>query len=207
MLYLASQSPRRLSVLNEMGVQVELLLPESFEDSESLEIRLPHESGLDYVTRVTLLKLEAAKKRLLRQQKIWSPILCADTTVCIRNSAEDLIFGKPTDDKHALQILQELNGKTHEVYTAVALLVHRESSPIHLVSISRVTFENNPLEKIMAYIKSKEPFGKAGAYAIQGIGAALIKNLDGSHSGVMGLPFYETSQLLDLAGISYTLNL
>ena len=133
--------------------------------------------------------------------------MCADTTFGIPTSAEDLFFGKTTDDKHALQILQELNGKTHEVYTAVALLVHRESSPIHLVSISRVTFENNPLEKIMAYIKSKEPFGKAGAYGIQGIGAALIKNLDGSHSGVMGLPFYETSQLLDLAGISYTLNL
>jgi len=207
MLYLASQSPRRQSILKDLGVQFELLLPTRDEDAESLELVIPQESSLDYVRRVTLAKLEAAVVRLKKRQLPWYPILCADTTVSIQLLGQDLILGKPNDDAHALDILKQLNHQCHQVHTAIAVQINPETPPEILVSTSNVYFANNSLEKLQAYISTKEPMGKAGAYAIQGIGSSLIQKIEGSHSSIMGLPVYETCLLLDKASIPYILYL
>jgi len=207
MLYLASQSPRRQSILKDLGVQFELLLPTEDEDAESLELVIPHERSLDYVSRVTLAKLDAAVIRLKKRQLPWYPILCADTTVSIPLLGEDLILGKPQNNTHALEILEQLNHQCHQVHTTIAVQIHPESSPEILVSTSNVYFANNSSDKLNAYIATGEPMGKAGAYAIQGIGSSLIQKIEGSHSSIMGLPVYETCLLLDKALIPYILYL
>jgi septum formation protein len=205
MLYLASQSPRRQSLLKELQVAFDLLLPEAHEDTESLEEVLPSEAALDYVRRITLLKLEAAVKRLERKGLEWAPILCADTTVAIRQGSSDLILGKPVDSHDALQMLTLLNHHCHDVHTAIALQIHPHQPPECLVSSSKVFFADHGAEKLQAYVATQEPMGKAGAYAIQGLGGALIAKIEGSHSSIMGLPLYETSLLLEKAGITYIL--
>jgi septum formation protein len=206
MLYLASQSPRRQSILKDLGVKFELLLPSDDENAEGLEIVLPQERSIDYVSRVTLAKLEAAVIRLNSRGLDWRPILCSDTTVSIHLSDQDIILGKPLDDAHALEILIELNQKKHQVHTAVAIQMQPESRPEILLSSSDVYFADNSLEKLKAYVATKEPQGKAGAYAIQGIGACLIQKIEGSHSSIMGLPIYETCLLLEKASIPYILS-
>jgi septum formation protein len=207
MLYLASQSPRRQAILKDLGVQFELLIAAADEDAESLELVIPHEPSLDYVRRVTLAKLNAAVNRLKNRQLDWHPILCADTTVSIYKLGEDHILGKPKDDNDALEILKQLNHQCHQVHTAIAVQIDPESTPELLVSSSNVYFANNSPEKLKAYIATKEPMGKAGAYAIQGIGSSLIQKIEGSHSSIMGLPVYETCLLLDKASIPYILYL
>jgi septum formation protein len=205
MLYLASQSPRRQSLLKELQVAFDLLLPEAHEDTESLEEVLPSEAALDYVRRITLLKLEAAVKRLERKGLKWAPILCADTTVALRQGSSDLILGKPIDSHDALQMLTLLNHQCHDVHTAIALQIQPDQPPECLVSSSKVFFADHGAEKLQAYVATQEPMGKAGAYAIQGLGGALIAKIEGSHSSIMGLPLYETSLLLEKAGITYIL--
>jgi septum formation protein len=205
MLYLASQSPRRQSLLKELQVSFDLLLPEAHEDTESLEQVLPGEAALDYVRRVTLLKLEAAVKRIEGKGLKWAPILCADTTVALRQGSSDLILGKPVDSYDALQMLTLLNHQCHDVHTAIALQIHPHQPPECLVSSSKVFFADHDAEKLQAYVATQEPMGKAGAYAIQGLGGALIAKIEGSHSSIMGLPLYETSVLLEKAGITYIL--
>jgi septum formation protein len=205
MLYLASQSPRRQSLLKELQVAFDLLLPEAHEDTESLEEVLPSEAALDYVRRITLLKLEAAVKRLERKGLKWAPILCADTTVALRQGSSDLILGKPVDSYDALQMLTLLNHQCHDVHTAIALQIQPDQPPECLVSSSKVFFADHGAEKLQAYVATQEPMGKAGAYAIQGLGGALIAKIEGSHSSIMGLPLYETSLLLEKAGITYIL--
>src|SRR5450830_1377425 len=116
-VYLASQSPRRRQLLEQLGVAYELLLPEPHEDAEALEVVLPRETPLAYVQRVTQLKLDAAIKRQKRLKLPEAPILCSDTTVALGRE----ILGKPTDAADAQQILSKLAGKTHRVLTAVAL--------------------------------------------------------------------------------------
>jgi septum formation protein len=211
-IYLASQSPRRQELLTQIGVQFELLLADSNEDAESLEIQLPDEPALAYVKRVTLAKLTAAKQRLHARGLPSAPILCADTTVALTlddgKSIKEIILGKPTDHPDAKRILQLLSGKTHQVHTAVAVMRNpqiNDDEPRLLVSSSQVTFKSLTDEEINAYISTNEPMGKAGAYGIQGIGGCLISSISGSFSGIMGLPLYETSQLMHETGVQFSL--
>jgi septum formation protein len=213
-IYLASQSPRRQELLTQIGVKFELLLADASEDAESLETQLPNEPALVYVKRVTLAKLTAAKQRLLtkqlKQELPSAPILCADTTVALTlEDGKEIILGKPADQQDAKRILQLLSGKTHQVHTAVAVLSNPEindDQPKLLVSSSQVTFKPLTDEEINAYISTNEPMGKAGAYGIQGIGGCLISSISGSFSGIMGLPLFETSQLMHETGVQFSLN-
>ncbi len=211
-IYLASQSPRRQELLTQIGIQFELLLADSSEDAESLEIQLPDEPALAYVKRVTLAKLTAAKQRLHARGLPSAPILCADTTVALTlddgKSIKEIILGKPQDHQDAKRILQLLSGKTHQVHTAVAVTGKphiNDDEPRLLVSSSQVTFKSLTDEEINAYTSTDEPMGQAGAYGIQGIGACLISSISGSFSGIMGLPLYETSQLMHETGVQFSL--
>jgi septum formation protein len=194
-IYLASQSPRRRQLLEQLGVRFELLLPDAHEDAEALEAVLPGEAPSAYVQRVTLLKLGAAVARMKRNGLPPAPVLCSDTTVALGRT----IYGKPADAKDAARMLRELSGRTHRVLTAVALQSGRRRW--EALSDSRVTFAELTRRDIAAYVASGEPMGKAGAYAIQGRAAAWIPRISGSYSGIMGLPMHETAALLENAGI------
>ena len=201
-IYLASQSPRRQELLKQIGVLFEMLAPNPGEDSESIEIPLPQEKARAYVERVTMAKSFAALARWQTKQLPWAPILCADTTVSLPNSLDGEILGKPSDAADATRILNMLSGKTHEVLTAVAITLSPTEQPICLVQVSEVQFATLSPAQIEAYIASGEPFGKAGAYGIQGLGGTFIPSIQGSYSGIMGLPLFETTQLLDLAQVT-----
>jgi septum formation protein len=209
LIYLASQSPRRQEILTQIGVKFQLLLADPSEDVESLEIQLPDEPALIYVKRVTLVKLAAAKQRLHARGLDLAPILCADTTVALMlEDGKEIILGKPANQHDAKRILQLLSGKTHDVHTAVAVLSNphiNNDQPKLLVSSSQVTFKSLTDEEINTYILTNEPMGKAGAYGIQGIGGCFISRISGSYSGIMGLPLFETSQLLNETGVKFSL--
>ena len=194
-IYLASQSPRRRQLLDQLGVAYQLLLPDLEEDSEELEAVHSNEAPAAYVQRVTQLKLDAALLRLKRRGLPAAPILCSDTTVACGRT----IFGKPADEIDACRMLSELSGRTHRVLTAVALGTARKRAQV--LSNSRVTFASLTAAQIRHYVGSGEPMGKAGAYAVQGRAAAFISHLSGSYSGIMGLPMYETAALLQSFGI------
>jgi septum formation protein len=194
-IYLASQSPRRRQLLEQLGVKHELLLPGADEDSESLEAVLPGEAPAAYVKRVTRLKLDAAGERLKRRALAPAPILCSDTTVALGRT----IYGKPADANDAARMLRELSGATHRVLTAVAIGSGRKR--VEAISDSRVTFAAMSAAQIRRYVDTGEPMGKAGAYAVQGRAAAHISHISGSYSGIMGLPMHETAQLLRAFGI------
>ena len=189
-VYLASQSPRRRQLLEQIGVQYELLLATPEEDAESLEVVLPNEAPLTYVKRVTQLKLEAAVQRMKQRGLPNAPVLCADTTVALGRS----ILGKPENAADALRILKTLSGQTHRVLTAVALASGRKR--VSAVSIAQVTFASMSLAEMKNYIATGEPMGKAGAYGVQGAAAAYTSQIKGSYTGIMGLPLFETAQLL-----------
>jgi septum formation protein len=195
-IYLASQSPRRRQLLEQLGVRHELLLPDADEDSESLEAVLPGEAPAAYVKRVTRLKLDAAAERRKRRGLPAAPILCSDTTVALGRT----IYGKPADAKDAARMLRELSGATHRVLTAVAIGNGRKR--VEALSESRVTFAAMTLAQIRRYAETGEPLGKAGAYAVQGRAAAHISHISGSYSGIMGLPMHETAQLLRAFGFN-----
>jgi septum formation protein len=195
-IYLASQSPRRRQLLEQLGIQYELLLPDADEDAESLEEVRAGEAPAAYVTRVTGLKLDAAIARMKRRKLPSAPILCSDTTVALGRT----IYGKPQDASDAIRMLRELSGHTHRVLTAVAM--QKGSKRVEVLSQSRVTFTAMTPKDIKAYAASGEPMGKAGAYAIQGAAAAFIAHMSGSYSGIMGLPMFETAQLLKALGLT-----
>ena len=201
-IYLASQSPRRQELLKQIGVRFETLLPLPDEDTESIETPFPGEKARAYVEGVTLAKSIVALERWKKSDLPWAPILCADTTVSLPNNPNGEILGKPADALDAERILQMLNGKTHEVLTALALTTNPNEPPTSIVQISQVQFARLSQEEIDAYIASGEPFGKAGAYGIQGPAGAFISSIQGSYSGIMGLPLYETAQLLGRAQIT-----
>jgi len=205
-IYLASQSPRRQEILQQMGVRFELLLPSADEDAESLELQLKDEIALDYVQRVTLAKLEAASQRLQNRGLSASPILCADTTVAVALDDHEVILGKPEDDQDAARILSLLSGKTHQVHTAVAIQTNNASKHLMLVSTSDVTFKTLSSDEIALYLASGEHLGKAGAYGIQGLAACFVENIQGSFSGIMGLPVFETTQLLQQSDVQFALS-
>ena len=193
-IYLASQSPRRSQLLDQLGVAHQLLLPSAQEDSEALEMVLPGETPRHYVQRVTVLKLGAALVRLKRLGLPDAPVLCADTTVALG----DDILGKPADAQDAQRMLAHLSGRTHQVFTAVVLGWGGQVA--QACSASDVVFAALEPEAIARYAETGEPMGKAGAYAVQGRAAAFIERIDGSYSGIMGLPLFETARLLRTTG-------
>lgn len=201
-LYLASQSPRRRQLLEQIGVRYQLLLPNESgdiaEDAEAIEAVLPSELPEHYVQRVTGLKLDAAVARHVRRGLAPAPILCSDTTVALGNE----ILGKPESPQHAAHMLQSLADQTHKVLTAVA--IQHDAQRFAALSISHVTFAPMSKAEVDAYVASGEPMGKAGAYGIQGRVAAYVARIDGSYSGIMGLPVFETSQLLKCMGWTLT---
>ena len=194
-VYLASQSPRRQQLLAQIGVRFELLLPDADEDAEALEATRAGESPADYVQRVTRAKLGAARARLRRRGLAQAPVLCADTTVALGRR----ILGKPADAAEACRMLHALAGRTHRVHTAVALHDGRRAHAA--LSTSHVRVAPLAAADIDAYVAGGEPFGKAGAYGIQGAFAAFVAHIAGSHSGIMGLPLFETANLLRAAGV------
>ncbi|MCF8168491.1 MAG: Maf family nucleotide pyrophosphatase [Rhodoferax sp.] len=195
-IYLASHSPRRSQLLEQLGIKHQLLLADEHEDAESLEVAMHHEAPRAYVQRVTHLKLDAALSRLERRGLPAAPVLSADTTVALGR----IIFGKPADEADARRILTTLAGQTHRVVTAIA--VAWGGRRVTRVSESRVRFAAlSPLE-ISCYVARGESMGKAGAYAVQGAAAAFIAHLSGSYSGIMGLPLFETAQALHSLGVS-----
>jgi septum formation protein len=194
-VYLASQSPRRRQLLEQLGVRYELLLPDAHEDSEALEAVHPGEAPAAYVRRVTGLKLDAAVARREARGLPSAPILCSDTTVALGRT----IYGKPEDGRDAARMLRELSGHTHRVLTAVAVQAGRRR--LTALSDSRVTFAALTPAQVRAYVAGGEPMGKAGAYAVQGRAAAHIARIAGSYTGIMGLPLHETAGLLRAAGL------
>jgi septum formation protein len=192
MIYLASQSPRRRVLLDQLGVAYELLPPLADEDAEALEIVLPNETAVDYVQRVTRAKAAAANERLQRLGKPLQPILTADTTVAL----DGVILGKPADTADALCMLTQLNGRTHDVLTAVALFDPATGVIDEALNRSTVTFGVIDHAELTAYAGSGEPLDKAGAYGIQGTAGRFVERIDGSFTGIMGLPLFETHRLL-----------
>jgi septum formation protein len=196
-IYLASRSPRRRDLLGQIGVRFEPLLfrDGARSDPDTDETVLAGETPDAYVERVTRQKARAAWERVVMRRGLRRmPVLAADTTVALANE----IFGKPADREDAVRMLRALAGTQHRVLTAVAVCA--EERVELAVSSSLVTFAAISEERIRAYIDSGEPFDKAGAYAIQGRAAAFITRLEGSYSGVMGLPLAETASLLARIG-------
>lgn len=195
-VYLASQSPRRRQLLEQIGVRHELLLADAAEeDAEALEAERRGELPLAYVRRVTQAKLDAAQSRLQRRGLPAAPVLCSDTTVALGRR----IHGKPLDAADAAATLRQLSGRTHRVITAVALGLGSQQRLA--VSESRVSFAPIDDAALERYVAGGEPFGKAGSYAIQGAASVWVSRIAGSYSGIMGLPLYETAQLLRSFGV------
>jgi septum formation protein len=192
-IYLASRSPRRRELLSQVGVRYHLLLfrsrPESPPDVD--ESILANEQPDTYVERVARAKAQAGWRLLRLRNLPFAPVLAADTTVAL----DGQILGKPADRKEAAEMLAALSGRRHDVFTAVALM--RDERIDSAVSRSEVQFKQLSPEEIAQYIATGEGDDKAGAYAIQGRAARFIMELRGSYSGVMGLPLFETGQLLD----------
>ncbi|NIC40531.1 nucleoside triphosphate pyrophosphatase [Aquabacterium sp. A08] len=194
-VYLASQSPRRRDLLTQWGVRCEALLPDADEDAEALEAVRPAEAPAHYVQRVTRHKLDAAVARLQRRGLPPGPVLCADTTVALGRD----ILGKPASKADAQRMLQRLAGRTHQVLTAVA--VAHKGQVWQALSRSQVTFGEWSAADIRRYVDTGEPMGKAGAYGIQGLAGLWVQRISGSYTGIMGLPAYETAQVLRAAGL------
>lgn len=192
-IYLASRSPRRRELLTQIGVSYEMLLLREHHAREAdiNEDALPGELPEAYVRRVCETKARIAWKRITeRHQAKPHPVLTADTTVCI----DGIILGKPADNADAQRMLRLLSGREHRVLSAVAL--QSSDKRMLAVSDSRVRFRDISDAEIAAYVATGEPMGKAGGYGIQGSAAVFIAMLIGSYSGVMGLPLFETAELL-----------
>lgn len=188
-IYLASASPRRREILVSLGFQPVLLAAETDETAR------PGEAVADYVARMARQK-NAAARRLAAQRglALAQPLLSADTVVALDNA----ILGKPRDAAHARELLESLSGREHQVWTAVCVSLGGQT--LEAAQRSDVRFKELSAQEIAAYIASGEPLDKAGAYGIQGIGGVFVAHLSGSFSGVMGLPVFETVQLLRQLG-------
>lgn len=184
--YLASTSPRRRQLLEQLGLRFEVVVPEVDETP------LPGEAPTDYVLRLARAKAEAVAARLGNPA---APVLAADTAVVL----ETAILGKPRDREDGLAMLARLSGRRHQVLSAVALW--RAGRLETALSRSEVRFRGISVEEARSYWESGEPADKAGGYAIQGLGAVFVEHLEGSFSGVMGLPLFETVELLQKAGV------
>lgn len=191
-IYLASVSPRRRQLLEQLGVHFAEVRQEV---EETLQ---PRESPEVFVLRLALEKARAGL-RALPEDRI-RPVLGADTVVVI----DEEVLGKPTDEAHAIAMLERLSGQVHRVLTGVAIVAAEHEAT--RLSVSNVTFRQLEPDELHAYWRSGEPRGKAGGYAIQGHGAVFIEHLDGSYSGVMGLPLFEVGDLLAEFEIAYQRN-
>ncbi|MCG2583647.1 nucleoside triphosphate pyrophosphatase [Massilia sp. TS11] len=196
-IYLASKSPRRRELLRQIGVDYELLLlreaaPRGPDVTEAV---LAGEPAAVYVARVAREKAEFAAKVMRMRHLPQRPLLTADTTVTIDGE----ILGKPADTAEAVHMLERYSGREHQVLTSVA--VWHEGVVHQVTQVSNVRFCTLTPEAIRAYCASNEPYDKAGAYGIQGLAAVFIEHIEGSHSGIMGLPLFETAQLLRTAGL------
>jgi septum formation protein len=196
-IYLASKSPRRRELLRQIGVEFELLMlrndPQRGPDVSELE--LPGEAAADYVARVAAEKAAFAWKIVQSRRLTPRPVLAADTTVTIDGE----ILGKPASREEAVHMLERLSGRTHQVLTSVA--VHYTNIAELVTQVSDVRFATLSAASIKAYCATSEPYDKAGGYGIQGLAALFVEHIEGSHSGIMGLPLYETAKLLRRAGV------
>ncbi|MGQ9686539.1 MAG: Maf family protein [Thiobacillaceae bacterium] len=194
-LYLASQSPRRLELLRQIGLAPTVLpLRQTPPRADVDETPLVGEKAWDYVTRLARLKAQAALRAVAGRRLLPWPIVAADTSVTLDGD----ILGKPRDAAEASAWLRRYSGRSHTVLTAVAV-AHQDLVRV-AVSESTVRFGHLSEQEIARYVASGEPFDKAGGYGIQGLAAAYIEHLAGSYSGVMGLPLYETVELLKRVG-------
>lgn len=185
-LILASASPRRLELLQQLGLNPEVC-PADIDETVH-----QGEHASDYVMRMAREKAQA----VAQQYSANNVIVGSDTSVVV----DDQVLGKPDDQKHAAQMLEMLSGRSHQVMSAVTVISSQGEQT--LLSDTRVDFRSISQDEMAAYWTTGEPLGKAGGYAIQGLGASFIKTIEGSYSGVMGLPLYETAQLLQRAGIT-----
>jgi septum formation protein len=196
-IYLASKSPRRRDLLRQVGVDFELLMVRSDPvrgpdvTEEPYEGEDPHE----YVARVASEKGAFAWSVLQQRRQPLRPVLAADTTVTI----DGLILAKPQSPEEAVEMLERLSGRTHQVLTSVA--VHCSDVADQVTQVSNVRFATLSAAAIKAYCALPEPYDKAGGYAIQGVAAIFVEHIEGSHSGIMGLPLFETANLLRRAGL------
>lgn len=190
-IYLASASPRRRELLAQIGVRYRLL------ETAVTELPAAGEPPRDFVIRMAIEKAQAGKGHI--GPRAGKPVLGADTAVVIDNE----ILGKPRDKAHGLAMLERLSGRTHEVVSAVALAGEKTNA---CLNVSRVTFRQISREEREKYWQSGEPIDKAGAYGIQGKAAIFVSRLEGSYSSVMGLPLYETAELLQQSGIQLLRN-
>lgn len=195
-IYLASRSTRRRELLKQIGVSFELLLlresPQREADYD--EMPLSGEAPADYVVRIAQMKAQAGWLRMGQRRLLRFPVLSADTTVAL----DDRIFGKPADRDEAASFLRALSGKSHDVHTAVSIVFDDRMETV--LCSTRVHMRDVEDGEIRQYVWSGEPLDKAGAYAIQGRGSVFIRAIEGSYSGVMGLPLYETYLLLGKFG-------
>lgn len=195
-IYLASKSPRRRELLRQVGVEFDLLMLRSdpARGADVSEEVLPGEDPHAYVARVAKEKGAFAWNILQMRRQPLRPVLTADTTVTIDGE----ILGKPADNKEAIAMLERLSGRIHQVLTSVA--VHSERISEQVTQVSDVRFATLTPAQIKAYCATPEPYDKAGGYGIQGLAALFVEHIEGSHSGIMGLPIFETAQLLRKAG-------
>jgi septum formation protein len=197
-IYLASKSPRRRELLRQVGIDFDLLLLRSdpTRGPDVSEDALPGEDPHAYVGRVARAKGAFAWNVLNMRRQPLRPVLTADTTVTI----DGIILGKPADAAEAAEMLERLSGRTHEVLTSVAL--HYRDIAEQVTQVSTVRFTKLSPAAIKAYCATPEPYDKAGAYGIQGLAALFVEHIEGSHSGIMGLPLFETANLLRKAGMT-----
>ena len=195
-VYLASKSPRRQALLRQIDVEFdELLVREaSGRRRDIVEVPRKGEAALEYVKRIARTKASVGWQRMIRRRLPPRPVLAADTEVVI----DGAVLGKPGDAANAIAMLERLSGRTHDVITAVAVRWHAHI--VLAVSSSRVSFRELTRDEVERYVGTGEPFDKAGGYGIQGRAAAFIRHLEGSYSGVMGLPLFETTEILRKIG-------
>ncbi|MBT0961819.1 Maf family protein [Denitromonas iodatirespirans] len=197
-IYLASNSPRRRELLRQIGVRFDVLVfrGDTRFDQDVDETPHPNEAPDDYVQRVALAKAEGGLQRVNWRHLPARPVLAADTTLAL----EGRIIGKPEDAAHAREILRALSGTTHTVLTAVALGDDQRIE--HRLNTNRVRFRTLGEDDIRRYIATGEPMDKAGAYGIQGRAAMFVEHIEGSYTGIMGLPLFETAELLGRFGLA-----
>jgi septum formation protein len=198
LLYLASKSPRRAALLAQLAVEFEpLLLREAAgRTRDVVEEALDAEPAAHYVERMARTKAQIGWQRMQNRKLAERPVLRADTEVVLDGD----VFGKPRDAADAVRMIRRLSGRTHQVLTAVALR-YRDRTDVE-VSVSKVTLRRLGAAEIERYVATGEPLDKAGAYAVQGRAAAFVSRLEGSYTGVVGLPLFETATLLARAGVT-----
>ena len=191
--YLASKSPRRKEILEQLGFRPVILASNDHTllNFAGDEVQLPQESAQDYVVRTTRDKAIQALERIRIEAREPFPVLSADTTVIL----DGKILGKPVDIQEARHFLQLMSGRAHEVRTAVFVGTN-PNNLLGKVNVSKVWFKPLSSEEIEGYIATSQPYDKAGGYGIQGLAGAFVEKIEGSYSGIMGLPVFETVELL-----------